>query len=62
MKFIRRTTKASYIENQTVNITIGAGGGSDSDTVENLPKNPDEALEIELDDGSVYVILAYRRK
>lgn len=62
MKFIRRTTKANYIENQTVNISIGAGGGSDSDTIENLPKNPDEALEIELDDGSVYVVLAYKRK
>ena len=62
MKFIRRANKASYIENQTVSITLGAGGGTDSDTVENLPKNPDEALEIEMDDGSVYVVLAYKRK
>jgi hypothetical protein len=58
MKFIRRTPKTDYIENQTV--TIGAGGGSD--TVNNLPKNPDEAIEIEMDDGSVYVVLAYKRK
>ncbi len=58
MKFIRRTTKDSFLENQT--ISIGAGGGID--TVENLPKLPDEALEIELDDGSTYVVLAYKRK
>lgn len=62
MKFIRRTPKTDFLENQTVSITIGAGGGTDTDTVENLPKNPDEALEIEMDDGSVYVILAYKRK
>lgn len=58
MKFIRRVNKPDYLENQTV--SIGAGGGSD--TIENLPKNPDEALEIEMDDGSVYVVLAYKRK
>lgn len=58
MKFIRRANKASYIEDQTV--SIGAGGGSD--TIENLPKNPDTALEIEMDDGSIYVVLAYQRK
>lgn len=58
MKFIRRANKSSFIENQTV--TIGSGGGSD--TVENLPKAPDEALEVEMDDGSVYVVLAYKRK
>lgn len=58
MKFIRRAKKADFIENQTV--TIGAGGGTD--TVENLPKNADTAIEVELDDGSVIVLLGYLRK
>jgi hypothetical protein len=62
MKFIRRANKASYIENQTVSITIGVGGGTDTDTIENLPKNPDTAIEVELDDGSVVVLLGYQRK
>lgn len=58
MKFIRRANKADYIENQTV--TIGSGGGTD--TIENIPKEADTALEIELDDGNTYVVLAYQRK
>lgn len=58
MKYVRRANKADYIEDQTVN--IGSGGGSD--TIENLPKAPDEALEIEMDDGSVFVVLGYYRK
>lgn len=62
MKFIRRSNKAEYLENQTVTISIGEGGGTDTDTIENLPKNPDTALEVELDDGSVVVLLGYLRK
>lgn len=62
IKYIRRANKADYIETQTVSITLGAGGGTDTDDVENLPKSPDEALELEMDDGSVYVVLAYKRK
>lgn len=58
MKFIRRKTESDYIENQTV--TIPDGGGTD--TVENVPKTPDTALEVELDDGSVVVLLGYLRK
>lgn len=58
MKSIRRADKSQYIENQTV--TIGVGGGSD--TIENLPKNPDTAIEVELEDGSVVVLLGYLRK
>lgn len=56
IRYVRRATVADYIANQTV--TIGAG----SDTVEDLPKKPDEALEIELDDGSIFVVLGYYRK
>lgn len=58
MRYVRRADKADYIEDQTVN--IGSGGGSD--TIENLPKAPDEALEIEMNDGSVFVVLGYYRK
>lgn len=62
MKFIRRKPTSDYIENQTVTITIEAVPGSDVDTIENLPKNPDTALEVELDDGSVVVLLGYLRR
>lgn len=62
MKFIRRSDKADYIEDQTVTISIGEGGGTDTDIVENLPKAPDTAIEVELDDGSVLVLLGYLRK
>ena len=62
MKFIRRAKTADFLETQTVSITIGAGGGTDTDNVENLPKNPDTAIEVELDDGNVIVLLGYLRK
>jgi hypothetical protein len=62
MKFIRRANKADFIEDQTVSITIGGDGGTDTDTIENLPKNPDTAIEVELNDGSVVVLLGYLRK
>lgn len=62
MKFIRRKNKADYIEDQTISISIGDGGGTDTDTIENLPKEPDTALEVELEDGTVVVLLGYLRK
>ena len=62
MKFIRRTNKADFLEDQTVFITIGAGGGTDTDVIENLPKAADTAIEVELDDGNVVVLLGYLRK
>jgi hypothetical protein len=58
MKFIRRANKADFIEDQIV--SIGSGGGTD--TIENLPKNPDTAIEVELDDGLTVVLLGYLRK
>lgn len=58
MKSIRRVNKSLYIENQTV--TIGSGGGTD--TIENLPKAANTAIEVELDDGTVVVLLGYTRK
>jgi hypothetical protein len=62
MKVIRRVDKADYIENQTISITIGDSGGTDTDTIENLPKVADTAIEVELDDGSIVVLLGYLRK
>lgn len=62
MKFIRRANKADFIEDQEISITIGSGGGTATDTIENLPKNPDTALEVELDDGSTVVLLGYLRR
>ena len=58
MKFIKRTTPTDFVANQTV--TIGAGGGTD--TVENIPNLPDTAIEVELEDGNVVVLLGYLRK
>ena len=58
MKFIRRTNQANFVADQTVSI----GGGGGSDIVENVPKLPDTALEVELDDGSTIVLLGYLRK
>lgn len=62
MKSIRRVSPINYIENQTVEITIGEGGGTDTDIIENLPKNPDTAIEVELNDGTVVVLLGYLRR
>ncbi len=62
MKFIRRTKTSDFLENQTVSITLPAGGGTTTDTVENLPKLADTAIEVELDDGNVVVLLGYLRK
>lgn len=62
MKFIKRTNKVNYIEDQIISITIGAGGGTDTDTIENLPKVADTAIEVELDDGTIVVLLGYLRK
>lgn len=60
MKFIRRVSPDSLYQNQDVNISIG--GGSDSDTVENVLTVADQGLEVELEDGSVFVLLGYLRK
>lgn len=62
MKFVRRVNQNTYVENQDISITIGMGGGTDTDTVENIPKLADTAIEVELDDGSVVVLLGYLRK
>lgn len=58
IKFLRRLAYSDYIANQQVSITIGTGGGTDTDTVENIPKVPATALEVEIE-GKRYVLLAY---
>ena len=58
MKFIRRKTTDGYVANQTVSIPDGGG----TDTVENIPTLADTAIEVELDDGSIIILLGYLRK
>ena len=53
MKFLRRVNKEDYITDQT----IGVGGG----TVTDVPDEPSEAIEVEIE-GRRYVILAYETK
>jgi hypothetical protein len=60
--YIRRIPPDNYFTNQTVNITIGAGGGSDSDTVESVMELADDMLEIHTEGGDVYVVPAFKRK
>lgn len=62
MKFVRRSNKADFVEDKIVSITIGAGGGTDTETLDDIPKNPDTAIEVELDDGTIIILLGYTRK
>jgi hypothetical protein len=62
MKFVRRSNKTNFVEDKIVSITIGAGGGTDTDTLVGIQKNPDTAIEVELDDGTIVVLLGYTRK
>jgi len=54
IKFVRRVTKTDY----TDDIVIGADGG----TIVAAPITPDTAIEVELDDGTIIVLLGYTRK
>lgn len=62
MKFIRRKTTDGYVVDKTVTITLGVDGGTDTDTIEDIPTPADTAIEVELDDGSVVILLGYLRK
>lgn len=55
--FIRRVSTTPYIEDKQD--SVGAGGGTV--TIEDVPKVPDTALEVEIE-GKRYVLLAYERK
>ena len=61
MKFLRRKDQSNYVADQDISITLGSEGGTDTDTVENIPINPDVALEVEIE-GKRYVLLAYEPK
>jgi len=54
MRYIRRKTVADYVEDKNYS--------SDGGVLEDIPKNPDTAIEIELEDGSIVVLLGYTRK
>ena len=57
MKFIKRVDQTQYIEDKTD--SVGSGGGTVQ--IEDVPKAPDTALEVEIE-GKRYVVLAYERK
>lgn len=60
--FTRRVPVSDYLENQDISITIGAGGGTDTDTVENLLKSSDLiAYECEIE-GKRVVLLGFESK
>jgi len=60
--FLRRVDVADYLEDQSVSITIGGDGGTDTDTIENLLKGADLiAYECELE-GRRVVLLGFESK
>lgn len=60
MKFIRRKLQTDYTADTTVTVDIG---GTDYDVLlPGIAVAPDNAIEVELDDGSVIVLLGYLRK
>jgi hypothetical protein len=60
MKFIRRKNIADYTEDATFDVNIA---GTDYPvTIEGLGAAADTALEVELDDGTVVILLGYIRK
>ena len=62
-KFLRRVNIDDYYGNQTVNISIGTGGGSDSDTIENVPLDTvsGTAYEFEIE-GKRVVFIGYETR
>ncbi len=60
MKFIRRKNQADYTADQE--ITVNIDGIDYPVTITGLGVSPDSAIEVELDDGSVIVLLGYLRK
>jgi len=53
---------ADYLEDQSISITIGGDGGTDTDTIENLLKGSDLiAYECEIE-GKRVVLLGFESK
>lgn len=60
MKFIRRKKESDYTADTTITVTIDS---VDYDVdLPGIAVAPDKAIEVELDDGSVIVLLGYLRK
>lgn len=57
-KFIRRVDVTDYMGTQSVSITIGAGGGTDTDDVENVPLVAGTAYEFDIE-GRRVVFIGY---
>lgn len=58
MRFLKRAKQEDFVADQT--FTIPSGGGTR--TITDVPIQPDTAIEVQLDDGSIVVLLGYLRK
>ena len=58
VKFLRRVNIDDYAGTQTVSITIGSDGGTDTDDVTNVPKQGGTAYEFEIE-GRRVVFIGY---
>lgn len=61
IKFIGFTDYTDYIADQTVNISIPSVPNTDSDTITDVPLEPDTAIEVEFE-GRRFVLLGYEKK
>lgn len=57
-KFIRRVNINNYMGTQTISITLGTDGGTDTDEVENVPLVAGTAYEFEIE-GKRVVFIGY---
>lgn len=60
-KFIRRVNTGDYVGTNTVSITIGVGGGTDTYDVENVPLQAGQAYEFEIE-GKRVIFIGYPRE
>ena len=60
MKFLRRGNVTDFTDDYEFTATIDAT--EYPVTVSGIATPPQEAIEVEMDDGSVYILLAYKRK
>lgn len=60
-KFIRTVDINNFVEDHEVSITIGSGGGTATDTVENVPLSKGKAYEFEIE-GRRVVFIGYDAK
>ena len=60
-KFLRRVNIDDYMGTQVVSITIGVGGGTDTDDIENVPVVAGTAYEFEIE-GKRVVFIGYETR